>query len=186
MLWRVLVFWGLVLATGLCGSATAGATVARALSLTQLARLSDAAVVGAPTNRSSGWEHIAGHKRLVTYTRLKVSRRVFGLGESDNEITVRTLGGRVGDLGQVVHGEARLPKGKPTLLFLRRIQGTRYRVTGMAQGHLPLGSDARGVVRVIPGSSRVHLLGGRMAALTVVGRDLETLIRTILEARSHD
>jgi hypothetical protein len=182
---RVLLFPVLVLTTALCVTVSAGATVARALSLTQLARLSDAAAVGTPVSRSSAWEQIAGHKRLVTYTRFKVSRRVFGLAGSDDDLVVRTLGGRIGDLGQVVHGEAHLPKGKLALLFLRRLQGAHYRVTGMAQGHIPVGVD-NGVLRVIPGSSRAHLLGGPMAALTAVGRDLDSVIRTILEARSDD
>ncbi|MBN1606873.1 MAG: hypothetical protein JW940_09580 [Polyangiaceae bacterium] len=164
---------------------TAQATVARALSLTELVGKSDAVIVGTPTRWSSQWVSIGGHRRMVTDTRIKVTRRVFGVDTHVTEITVRTLGGRIGDLGQLVHGEASFGRGQSALVFLRRLDGSRYRVTGMAQGHFSVGPDAQGIIRLGRGLNGTHLLGGSFSPVSLVGADLEQAIATILEIRAH-
>ena len=62
---------------------------------------------------------------------------------------VRTLGGRVGHLAQMVHGEAQLRSGAASLLFVDAGDDQVWRVTGMAQGHYPLTLDASGVRRLM-------------------------------------
>ena len=163
----------------------AQATVARALSLTELVGKSDVVIVGTPTHWSSQWVSIGGQRRMVTDTKIKVARRVFGLGTQVAEVTVRTLGGRIGDLGQLVHGEARFGRGQTALVFLRRVDASRYRVTGMAQGHFRVGPDATGTLRLGRGPNVAHLLGGSFSSVSLVGLDLEHAIATILEIRGH-
>ena len=184
-MWRTVVLLTLLgLFAGNLSPKTAEATVARGLSLTELALISEASVVGKAGERECRWEVIGGQKRIVTYTRLAVSRHVFGLDEKVTEVTVRTLGGRIGDLGQIVHGEARLARDESALMFLRRTGDTGYRVTAMAQGHYPLAADASGKLRVRPRAGRARLLGGPLAALRLAGLDLDAAIEQILKARS--
>jgi hypothetical protein len=184
-MWRSVLLLTLV-GFGLLGhwSKTAQATVAKGLSLTELTLASHAAAVGSAAERECRWEVVGGQKRIVTYTRLAVTRRVFGLEQNVTEVTVRTLGGRIGDLGQIVHGEARLQRDKPALVFLRSVGDTGYRVTAMAQGHFPLAADATGVLRVQSRIRGARLLGGPLAALRLVGLDLDTAIEQILKARA--
>ena len=47
----------------------------------------------------------------------------------------RTLGGRVGDIGQQVEGEAVLAGKQPATFFLKRRPDGTYVIVGMAQGH---------------------------------------------------
>lgn len=157
----------------------------RALSLNELVTRSDAVVVAEPTRWSSQWVTLAGQRRMVTDTRLRISRRVFGVATTVNEITVRTLGGRIGDLGQLVHGEASFGRGQAALVFLRRLGETRYRVTGMAQGHFPLGADAKGTVRLRPAPNGALLLGGSPEPGHLIGTDVEHFIARILEIRGR-
>jgi hypothetical protein len=164
---------------------TAEATVARALSLTELVGKSDAVVVATPTRWSSQWVSMGGQRRMVTDTRLKITRRVFGLDATVVQLTVRTLGGRIGDLGQLVHGEASFGRGQTALVFLRRVDAVRYRVTGMAQGQFLVGPDAQGTLRLGGSPNRAHLLGGSFGPVSFIGLDLEQAIATILEIRAH-
>src|SRR5690606_29988142 len=51
-------------------------------------------------------------------------------------------GGTHGDIGQIVHGEARFARGEDVVVFLRRHdRATEYRVAGMAQGKLTVTVD---------------------------------------------
>jgi hypothetical protein len=58
---------------------------------------------------------------------------------------VRTLGGRVGDLGQLVPGEAPMRKDATAALFLEPVATDVFGVSAMAQGHYPVQADAKGV-----------------------------------------
>jgi hypothetical protein len=185
---RLFLFVVLLAAVGTISGAatrTAQATVARALSLTELVGKSDAVVVGTPTRWSSQWVSLGGQRRMVTDTKFKITRHVFGVDTKVTEITVRTLGGRIGDLGQLVHGEATFGRGQSALVFLRRLEGSRYRVTGMAQGHFPVGPDGTGTVRLGRGPNGALLLGGSFSPISLVGADLDQAIATILEIRAH-
>lgn len=68
-----------------------------------------------------------------------------GPSEAPRETEVLTWGGRVGDVGQKVHGEAQLTIGEPLVLFLQDAESGLFRVTGMAQGRFSVsgtGPDA--------------------------------------------
>jgi hypothetical protein len=122
---------------------------------------------------------------MVTDTKIKVTRHVFGVDANVTEITVRTLGGRIGDLGQLVHGEASFGRGQTALVLMRRVDAHRYRVTGMAQGRFLVGPDAKGTLRLGRGPNGALLLGGSISPVSLIGLDLEQAIATILEIRTH-
>jgi hypothetical protein len=70
-----------------------------------------------------------------------------GADPEQDELLVRTLGGRVGDIGELVHGEAMLSLGARGVLFVMPARGV-LTVTAMAQGHYPLRRDTAGAERL--------------------------------------
>lgn len=142
------------------GPREASASVAIAVSLEDLARASSVVAKVTPIERRSAWEE----GRIVTITRLRVDDVVAGATPSGaRELRVRTLGGRVGDIGQLVEGEASFVSPEPSIVFLAPFAGHSTEpaepaqstapavvVIGRAQGQLLLRRDALGreIVRV--------------------------------------
>jgi len=150
----------------------AAATTAVALTLQELVDQSHRILLGTPESTSSRWEPIGGSRRIVSYTRVVVDEDLDGTG--DAVCLVRTLGGVVGEQGQIVHGEAQLRDGDHTLVFLRRSTTGALVVTGRAQGHYPLRTDARGVVRLRPSPVLPQLVGADDGAVKrLVDRTLD-------------
>jgi hypothetical protein len=142
----------------IAGPREAHAAVSVLMSLEELVSASSFVVVATATERESRWENVAGGRRIVTYTKLKVDRAV--VGEAPSEVVVRTLGGSVGKIGQHVSGEAALATGTPSLLFLAKVESAVV-VTGLAQGHYPIAVDAQGVSRLKPSPDAGTLLPRR-------------------------
>jgi len=154
----------------------AAATTAVALTLPELVGQSHRILLGTPESTSSRWEPIGGSRRIVSYTRVVVDEDLDGTG--DGVCLVRTLGGVVGEQGQIVHGEAQLRDGGHALVFLRRSASGALVVTGRAQGHYPLRTDSRGVVRLRPSPVLPQLVGEADGAVK------RLVNRTLDEARS--
>jgi len=142
-----------VLRAGLSGaiwlgfSEPARATLGRALSVDELARRSRHVLVGEALDAYCVWEELGSRKHIVTYTRVKASEILAGSDPGEPELLLRTLGGRVGDLGELVPGEAQLVPGQRSVLFAMPA-GSALAVTAMAQGHYPLARDSAGVERL--------------------------------------
>jgi hypothetical protein len=126
----------------------AGATTALAVSLPELIGRSRYALVGTATNASSRWETLGDSRRIVTYFQVTVQHPIDGRPTPDTSVMVRTLGGRVGNIGQLVHGEARLELDAPAVLFLTQGGDGLFNVTAMAQGQYPLYPDTDAVQRL--------------------------------------
>jgi hypothetical protein len=132
-----------VLALG-AASATALATsdvhasVSIAVLFDELVRDSTSVVVATPIEQHAAWEN----GRIYTYTRLRVDTLV--AGEALDTLAVRTLGGAVGRIGQIVEGEATFAIGQPSVLFLRR-RAESFEVAARAQGQFAVvqGDDKR-------------------------------------------
>jgi len=113
------------------------ATAVRLLSLAELVDLADAVVLAVPGE--------ARHERdpsgrLVRRVPLVVERWVLGHAAAAEVVL---LGGELDGHGTVVPGEAELPAGEPSLLFLESLPGRpgSYRVAGMAQGRFRVPRD---------------------------------------------
>ncbi len=131
----------------------AWATTARPVSLPELVELSDHALVGTPTSFVSRWETVGRSRRIVTYASVEVQQTIDGRPPKERFLTIRTLGGRVGDIGQLVHGEARLVAEDTSVFFLRPGSEGVFHVAAMAQGHYPLrlGADRERRLAASPG-----------------------------------
>jgi hypothetical protein len=187
MLSRRQVLRGLGLGcTALAAPRLASATLARAVSLPELVGRSRYALVGTATETSSRWETVGQSRRIVTYVRVEVTQPIDGRPPPEMSLTLRTLGGRVGDIGQLVHGEARFEMGAPAVIFVSPDMDGVFGITAMAQGHYPLGADPGDAIRLranpnIPSLTRVDGSAvQRLVRRTVV--EAESLVSDIMHA----
>ncbi len=114
----------------------AHASLSVALTLPELTQGSERIVRGLAQEHYSQWESANGRKRIVTYTRVVVTDDLSEAG--DSEVMVMTWGGRVGEVAQLIHGEAALPPNQESVIFLSGERNGARRVTAMAQGHYPM------------------------------------------------
>jgi hypothetical protein len=164
------------------GADPAFASVARAISTSALVKRSRSVVVAVPLSAYSEWAEVGDTRRIVTVTRVRIDEHVARSKPESSEALVRTLGGRVGKIGQVVHGEAELRPNEPCMLFLHEDSGDLSTVTAMAQGHYPLLVDARGkTLRRSPGLSKL-VMAPDAAVERLSGQSFETAARIVREA----
>jgi hypothetical protein len=153
------------------------------MSMDELVGVSSYVVVGTALERYSVWEDIGG-RRIVTYTRMRIDDQV--VGSPGAEIMVRTLGGVVGRVGQQVAGEAAISIGSTSLLFLAQAEGAIV-VTGMAQGHYPIVSDAKGSPRLAGSPDTGTLLPRRGPVISareqLMGSTLDSATQAVKRTR---
>jgi hypothetical protein len=145
------------LSSALFVSRSAEASVARALSLGELLYKSNHVLVGTATDAYGTWEVIGKRRCIVTYSLFRVEEPLDGREPPGSEITIRTLGGIVGDLGQRFFGEAMVALRERATVFVHDTAPSLYVVTAMAQGHYPLQADSRGVHRLRAGFDQVSI-----------------------------
>ncbi len=120
----------------------------RPLSLTRLVEQSATRVVATPLETTSKWEGEGDSRRIVSYTPLEVHYHLDERSAGATQPVVRTLGGIVGDIGQLVSTEASLLSGHPCVCFLRPSADGTMLFAGMAQGHYALSLDDLGEARL--------------------------------------
>ena len=172
---------GLMLLCGVGGAVTLGAprpavaSVLNKLTLAELAGRADRALVGTVEDVHSRLLGDGGP--IVTDVRIRCTRELLGV-PAGAVLTVRHLGGEVGELGQKVFGEASYRVGEEVLVLAEERSAAFYAV-GMAQGALHIERDANS------GERRVHvdLSGAELQAPTAVsseptanGVNVETII----------
>jgi len=134
-------------ALGMVMGRPAQASLARAVQVEELVSRSQHVMLGEPLDADSVWEQVGQRKHIVTYTRVRALEMLGGADPKQDELLVRTLGGRVGNLGELVHGEALLTLGERSVLFVMPTRAG-LSVTAMAQGHYPLARDTAGIERL--------------------------------------
>lgn len=134
-------------------TAPAGATISEALSLSSLVTRADQVVLVTCESERSLWDD---RRRIVTDYELRVEAVVKGRASVGDGLTMRRLGGEIGDLGMRIEGEPRLVPGQRYLLFLRDMGGI-LRPVGMSQGVLPV-RDEGGIRTVLPGGAGLALV----------------------------
>ena len=112
---------------------------------------------------------------IITEVQIRCHRSIRGAKEG-TLITVRHLGGAVGELGQKVFGEASYQVGEEVVLLAEPREGALYSV-GMAQGKLHIDrSTGTPRVQVDLGGAELLAPTGSDAVPTAQGVPLETLI----------
>jgi hypothetical protein len=186
----------LIVATGALGASglvagSASASVSIQVTWDGLLRESTAAVVATSVETRSVWEN----GRIYTYAHLHVDRSIVGELPSGADPWVRTMGGVVGKVGQIVEGEAVLTAGESGLLFLHPGPPGAYVVTARGQGQFPLVPDVD--PKAPPHLVRSHATGALLppqpapaspfAADVVHGRAVDDVARDVVAAwdRTH-
>ena len=117
----------------------ASASVSIAITFDSLCQQADSVAAITSGEATSNWED----GRIFTYTKTHIDQGVAGELAAGQDVYVRTMGGVVGKLGQMVDGEAVFQKDKPSLLFLHKLKTGSYEVTGRGQGQYPILVDEK-------------------------------------------
>jgi hypothetical protein len=173
---------GLASAGALFWANRAEATLVRGLSLTALTRKSQHIGVLEPLDASCLYVSIGGRKSLVTDTRVRVHE--LWTGPADDELLLRTLGGRKDGVGELVHGQPELRLGTRAVGFLKLGRdGQVWWMAGMAQGHFPL-TDASQAARLLASPSLPDIVELESSAVKrLVGRQLGEARELVRRAR---
>jgi len=116
----------------------ARATLLRGLPLPALVARSHQVLVLSALESHCRYADIGGRRAIVTETLLQVSEVVQQISPGPSRVTVRTLGGVLDGVGELVHGQAEFAPHAACLAFLVAAPDGSLWVTGMAQGHYPL------------------------------------------------
>ena len=122
---------------------SAHATLVTGLTLKQLVNRSAHIVIVSALDSSSFYTTIGGRRCIVTETRVQVRDALGPQAPHARVMSVRTLGGKVGAMGELVLGQASFSASTPDVAFLKLGADGAHWFVGMAQGHYPLyGEDA--------------------------------------------
>jgi hypothetical protein len=128
-------------ALALVGTSTAYATTVLKMSLKDLARKSDAVVMALVEDQVARYD---ADKEIYTYITLKVLDPVKG-SRKDDLITIRQLGGIVGNIASVVPGMPTFRKGDEVVVFLTQRDAAGYPgIMGLQQGKYTISQDQNG------------------------------------------
>ncbi len=167
-------------------SGSARASLIDAISVSDLFRQSEQALLVVPGQAESHWETLGGSRRIVTDTELIVKDVAKGNGAPGQVLLVRTLGGTVGEIAQLVPGEATVGGSGEAFLFLDEDDQGQNWVTGMAQGHYPVLRSKTGEGRLQP-SPGLHGVRHpeKSAVRQLVGRTLTELLTILADSENQ-
>jgi len=110
----------------------ASATTVQKFTLQELTKKAASIVVGTVVDGTSSWD--ASKKEIYTYYTISVSQPVKG-SKNGETITIRQLGGTVGNIASIVPGMPSFKKGEEVVLFLTQKDAAGYPwVMGLQQG----------------------------------------------------
>lgn len=148
-------FFAALVAVAAASTTDASASVSIAIPFDNLVKDADMVAVVTAGEPSSVWED----GRIYTYTKIKVDQGVAGEIGAGAEGTVRTMGGVVGKIGQMVDGEPVFVSGKSSLLFLHKLKGaSTFEVSARAQGQYAVVTDEAKKTRRLVKSAHAGLL----------------------------
>ena len=111
----------------------ASATIVRSMSLKEMTQTANVIVRATVSNQTARWN--TDGTRIYTVTQLQVAEVLKGPVAIGEAIRVRQIGGSVGEITQMVSGNARFTPGEEVLVFLDRDEKrSLHYVIGMAQG----------------------------------------------------
>lgn len=114
------------------GEGNASSVIKRTVS--ELTQGADAIIVGRVLDVNSQWNSLGEH--IFTYNIIAVEEYIKApIGEYKYEVVIRTFGGKVGSLGELVDSEPIFKKDERILLFLKKdTEGVRFLKKGDRTG----------------------------------------------------
>lgn len=125
--WKIVSLAMFVLALAAPG---AWPTTVMKLSEAELALMADAIFVGRCIGVKEEWDDAKG--KIYTYATFDVEDLI--KGDMPGQVTVKSLGGQVGNLKMIVPGSPKFSTNQEYLVFLWKDASGAYRVLGMTQG----------------------------------------------------
>lgn len=117
-----------------------GATTLLRTDVAELSSASDTIVQGTVRRVQSRWS--GDGRRIVTDVEIEVTDTL--KGQPGGTVLVTQPGGKVGDIGQVIHGLATFSPGEEVIVFLEKRGKVSFQVSSMAQGKFQVRRDADG------------------------------------------
>lgn len=140
----------------LTGAGVANATTVLKMSMKDLAKKSDAVVLARVEDEVARYD---ANKEIYTYITLRVLEPVKG-SQKDELITIRQIGGVVGNIASIVPGMPTFKKGEEVVVFLSQRDREGYPwVMGLQQGKYSVSTDERGSKRVRNELDGTNLVG---------------------------
>ena len=178
---RVCIVVSVLCVAGACTVREADASVSLPVTWEALVKASTAAAIVTPMEARAVWED----GRICTYTHVHIERALAGELGTGGDAWVRTLGGIVGKIGQIVDGEAVFSPGRASLVFVRPSASGALDVTARGQGQFPVvaGSGAGAPPTLLRSRSSGFILPRPKAAPTA-GKALPPLAADVLHGRA--
>jgi hypothetical protein len=130
----------------LLGASLASATTVQKFSVRELAQKSDAIVMAKVEDQSSRQDPT--NKEIYTYITISVTESIKG-AKGEKSITIRQLGGSVGNIISAVPGMPTFKNGEEVVLFLSAKDRAGYPwVMGLQQGKYSIVTDENGLKHV--------------------------------------
>lgn len=140
--------WLIVIAALSAGSAWLGAlqaSVVRFMPFQEQVSTAGIIVVARAGSQVSNWD---SQKRFIfTETTFQIEQAV--KGTASGTVTLRQLGGQVGEIGQSVSGSVVIVQGRRYVLFLETRTDGSYRIVGFNQGCYPIAGTGKDKARVM-------------------------------------
>ena len=134
--------FGAMLLFTLAGCQPTGATTLMRMSLAQMSHAAQLIVRAHCVGESTGWD--AGE--IWTFTSFRVEEA--WSGSAPSQISVRLLGGRLGNITSSVAGVPRFSAGEDVILFLERTPRSDFSIVSWEQGTFRIRRDAGNEVAV--------------------------------------
>lgn len=133
----------------------AKATTIQALSVEQRTERADRVVIAAV--QSIRFIKAETGKRIYTITTLKVIESIKGTAKPNMILTLRQIGGQIGDWSQHVPGDAKFKSEEEVLVFLRHDPSDDLHfLVGMGQGKFTVDVDSDGIGSPVEAEHEVH------------------------------
>jgi hypothetical protein len=123
------------------------------LSTEALAACSDVVAIGTVADMQSAWA--SNKTRIVTRVTITVREFLKG-GTGEQQITILTPGGEIGEVGELYCGAARFQPDEEVVVFARKTTGQEMQVAGGALGKMTINREAN-VMMAAPGVTLDHL-----------------------------
>jgi hypothetical protein len=164
----------LAAALSVLGGAATAATL-EPLDLNGLVGHAETVVYGRVVDATPVW--VMGGRQIDTLVTLEVGARF--KGDTGSRITFRAPGGRLGGHQTVVPGAPSFAVGDEVVTFLARRAAPAPEIVGLAQGALPVATDAQGkrlvrvpVMRATAAGPSAAFLARRTMSLTELGHEI--------------
>jgi hypothetical protein len=126
----------------------------RALKVDELAKRAEVVAVGRVTELKSEWNQ--DQTMIFTRVTLAVDEYIKGGDRTSSLVTITTLGGEVGEVGEMYTHAPSFRQNERVVVFLQKDQRGEYRVSGGTQGKYNIEKDPVTGQMVVAGEQRLE------------------------------